>query len=97
VRGVPFPGFYFWLKLRKSSADSSYTGRERRFLRDPFDLRKTTLLCCVSGFALVVLLGFDLVRARVDEDLALVRFAFFFIIHLSMLMMGYNSATALSL
>jgi hypothetical protein len=36
VRGVPFPGFYFWLKLRKSSADSSYTGRERRFLRDAF-------------------------------------------------------------
>jgi hypothetical protein len=42
VRSSPSPGFYFWLKLRKSSADRSYTGRERRFLRDPFDLRKNT-------------------------------------------------------
>lgn len=42
----------------------------------------------LAVFVLVVLLGFDLVRARVAEDLALVRLTLFFMVRSSMQMIG---------
>jgi hypothetical protein len=40
IRGVLLRAFLFWLKFRKSGANGGHTGREGRFLSDPFDLRK---------------------------------------------------------
>jgi hypothetical protein len=42
---------------------------------------RTLFFVALAAFVLVVLLGFDFVRARVDEDLALVRLTLFFMVH----------------